>query len=112
MIVLVQKYLKNTPIDHYFAMSLDGISILNDFLGGIEVTLEDDFTVYDSEMVLGKTIRLSGKQAEIYLRNRYYIGDGSNKLRMKRQKQYLEMIIRDGIENREWKAWRLCATRV
>ncbi len=85
----VKNYLKNTPIDHYFSMNLDGISAMNDFLGGIEVTLEDDFSMFDSEMTPGKTIRLHGKQAEIFLRSRQYIGDGSNVLRMKRQKQYL-----------------------
>ena len=95
----VRNHLMNTPIDHYFAMDLDGISVMNDFLGGIEVTLEDDFSVFDSEMTPGKTIRLQGKQAEIFLRSRHYVGDGSNALRMKRQKLYLGL-AKDALASR------------
>ena len=86
------KYLKNVPVDHFFAMNLDGISILNDYLGGIEVTLMDDFTMYDSCMRSGATLTLKGKQAEYFLRNRYSIGDGSNTSRMHRQTQYIDAV--------------------
>lgn len=77
-------------IDHYLVMRLDGISELNDALGGIEVTLEEDFSVYDPEMTKGTTLKLTGMQAEYYLRNRYYIGDGSNAARLLRQRNYME----------------------
>ncbi len=37
-------------IDFYLAMSLDGISVLNDLAGGVTVTLEDDFSAADPAM--------------------------------------------------------------
>lgn len=76
-------------IDYYVAMSLDGISELNDLLGGVTVTLKDDFTAYDPTMTAGTTLTLKGMQAEYFVRNRYYIGDGSNVLRMERQREYM-----------------------
>lgn len=86
---LSNRFLK-IPIDHYLAMKLDGIRELNDALGGVEVTLEEDFSKYDSTMIKGTTLRLTGLQAEYYLRNRYYIGDGSNASRLLRQRNYME----------------------
>lgn len=86
----VSTLLKGTKIDHYYALKLDGIRLLNDWLGGIEVTLADDFSMYDPQMKAGETIRLSGDQAEIFLRYRYEIADSSNTSRMQRQKQYAE----------------------
>ena len=83
-------FLLDTPIDYYYAINLDGIQVLNDLLGGIEVTLEDDFTAYDPSMTKGKTLVLAGKQAEYYVRGRYDVGDQTSASRMTRQKDYLE----------------------
>lgn len=77
-------------IDYYLAMQLDGIGVLNDALGGVQVTLDEDFSIYDPMMTNGKTLTLMGKQAEYYLRYRYEIGDGSNASRMLRQRKYME----------------------
>lgn len=85
----VSRYLKGTPIDHYFVMQLDGLSAMNDVLGGVEVTLEDDFSAYDPDMTPGKTIILNAEQTEIYLRQRYSIGDQTNLSRQNRQKTYI-----------------------
>lgn len=86
----LSKRLNGIPIDYYLAMQLDGISALNDALGGVQVTLNEDFSMYDPEMTAGKTLTLTGKQAEYYLRYRYEIGDGSNASRMLRQRSYME----------------------
>lgn len=85
----VSRLLGDVNIDHYLALNLDAIPVLNDALGGVTVTLEDDFTVYDPAMTAGSTLTLRGRQAEYYLRMRYYIGDSSNNLRLSRQKNYL-----------------------
>ena len=74
----VSDLLGGIPIDYYVAMYLDGISTLNDALGGVTVTLEDDFSQLDPEMVKGKSICLQGKQAEIFVRNRRDVSDGTN----------------------------------
>ena len=86
----VSGLLMDCRVDHYCAMFLNGISVLNDMLGGVEVYLEDDFSIYDPDMISGTTVVLQGKQAEVFLRNRYGIGSQDNVSRMGRQKQYLE----------------------
>lgn len=81
------------PIDYYVAMDLDGISAFNDALSGVTVTLEDDFSHLDPEMVKGATIRLQGKQAEIFVRNRRDVSDGTNAMRMRRQRLYMDSAL-------------------
>ncbi len=93
LISAVSRFLKGTPVDHYFVMKLDALGALNDAIGGVEVTLEDDFTAYDPEMVVGKTLTLLGDQAEIFLRQRYYVGDQSNISRQKRQRAYIRSAV-------------------
>jgi len=85
----VSNLLLGTPIDYYVAMNLDGISVLNDWAGGIEVTLEDDFSSVDPSMTLGRTMTLVGDQAETYVRSRRNIGIGTNEARMQRQQVYI-----------------------
>lgn len=86
----VSNLLLGTPVDEFAAVGMDGIAVLNDLIGGVEVTLEDDFTAYDASMVKGTTLTLAGKQAEYYLRQRYYVGDQSNVSRLARQRLYLQ----------------------
>ena len=76
-------------IDHYVAISLDAISILNDAVGGVQLALLDDLTSIDPSMIEGTEIKLKGKQAEYYIRSRYGLDDSTNENRMERQKQYI-----------------------
>ena len=85
----VSRYLMDTPINHYFSMGMDGIAAFNDAMGGVEVTLEDDFTAYDPTMTAGKTMVLHGMQAEYYVRQRYAVGEETNASRQVRQQQYM-----------------------
>lgn len=89
----VSSLLLGIPIDYYICMYLDGIASLNDFVGGITVTLEDDFSHIDPVMTKGATVTLHGEQAEIYVRSRMSVGDGTNEARMKRQQSYLEQLM-------------------
>ena len=84
----VRGLLLGIDIPYYVAMSLDGISELNDAIGGVTVTLKDDFSALDPEMTPGKTITLKGAQAEYFVRNRKDIDVGTNESRMVRQKEY------------------------
>lgn len=88
----VEGLLLDTPVDCYFAMNLDGISALNDAIGGVEVTLEEDFSAYDAAMTAGTTLTLRGEQAEYFVRYRYSVGDQSNLERQRRQKTYLSAV--------------------
>lgn len=85
----VEKLLHGIIIHHYVVMDMQAIPLVNDAIGGVVVTLEDDFTVYDPVMVEGATLRLMGDQAEFFVRGRMTVADGTNASRMGRQQQYL-----------------------
>ena len=89
----VSALLNGMPIDYYMRMSMDGIPTLNDALGGVEVTLEDDFSSLDPAMTVGTTLTLHGMQAEYYTRSRMQIGDGTNAERLVRQRNYLRAAV-------------------
>lgn len=85
----VSRYLKDVPVDFYVAMNMDGIVPFNDLIGGVRVTLNQDFSDKDPEMTLGKTLVLHGKQAEYFVRGRMTVGDGTNIQRLERQRAYM-----------------------
>ena len=89
----VEKLLYGIKIDHYVTLDIDAVPVLNDVIGGVEVTLQDDFSMYDPEMIKGETIRLAGKQAEFFVRGRMTVADGTNLSRMTRQKEYITGFI-------------------
>lgn len=80
-------------IHGYGAFYMGGVASLNDALGGVTVTILDDYPftargdIYSS-MVAGTTMKLTGKQAYAYIRSRTETEDG-NTGRMQRQKQYM-----------------------
>lgn len=89
----VQRLLSGVQIDFYVALGLDSISALNDAVGGVTVTLQDDFTSQDPAMARGETLLLTGEQAELFVRGRMDIGDGSNTARMRRQEVYMSALL-------------------
>lgn len=90
----VSNLLLSTPIDFYLALSMDGVAALNDAVGGVNVTLEDDFSALDPAMTQGATLTLTGRQAEIYVRGRMGVGVGTNEARMARQQHYISQLTR------------------
>lgn len=88
-VAAVQSLLQGISIDYYLTLNMESIGVLNDILGGVTVTLEDDFTAYDSQMTAGKTIQLNAEQATIFTRFRIEVGDGSNESRMGRQRVFI-----------------------
>ena len=86
----VSGLLLGARIDYYVAMNLDGIAVLNDALGGVTVTLEEDLSSLDPAWVPGVTVTLQGRQAEAFVRSRMTVGDGTNQSRMRRQQQYID----------------------
>lgn len=88
----VSSLLMNIEIDHYVSVTMDAVSVYNDLLGGIELTVLDDFTGIDDTLVKGETVNLLGEHALNYVRTRYGLEDSSNERRMVRQRQYLEAL--------------------
>jgi len=89
----VSDMLDGIRIDGYLAMDMSAMTGLNEALGGVTVTLNEDFSHIDPEMTLGKTMKLEGAQAEIYLRSRMTVGDGTNAGRMERQRAYMSAAL-------------------
>ena len=89
----VSDLLYGTEIDHYLSMTMDAVSILNDMAGGVTLTLLDDFSDLDPEMVKGREVTLRGEQALLYVRTRFGREDSTNLHRMERQRQYLETLL-------------------
>lgn len=89
----VMNLMGGIAIDYYLTMDMEGIAALNDALGGVTVTLDEDFSHLDPAMTQGATITLKGKQAEYFVRGRYGIGDYTNSQRMKHQQAYLDAAL-------------------
>ena len=85
----VQNLFLDIDIDYYVSMNLDGISELNDLMGGVTVTINEDMSALDPAMTAGTTLTLHGDQAEYFVRSRMNVGDGTNTARMERQRQYM-----------------------
>lgn len=85
----VENLLEGEEIDLYLALDMNAIGAVNRALGGVTVTLEDDFSASDPAMVPGATLQLNDKQAEVFVRGRMDVGDGTNASRMARQRVYM-----------------------
>ena len=85
----VSRLLGGIPIDGYITLDMSGITALNDALGGVTVTLKEDFSALDPEMTKGATLTLRGMQAETFVRSRMDVGDGTNASRMQRQRTFI-----------------------
>lgn len=88
----VSDLLMGAKIDHYMSLKMDSVMIFNDLVGGVEVTVLDDFTGIDNSLVKGERVTLMGKQALNYVRSRYGLDDSTNNARMERQQQYLRSL--------------------
>ena len=88
----VSNLLYGIRVDYYVAMNMDAISILNDAVGGVTVTVEDDFSAIDSTIGTGE-VTLRGEQALNFVRTRKDVGNQLNISRMDRQKQYIESFV-------------------
>lgn len=85
------------PIHGYAAINMSAIETINDAVGGVEVTPEEDFSTKDFTFKKGETIRLDGEQAFAYVRGRKLDQIGSADRRLSRQKQYLTEFIKQVI---------------
>lgn len=67
----VSNLLFDLKIDGYLAANISSIALLNDEVGGVTVTIQDEgLDSRDPALTKGRTVRLNGKQAEIFVRYR------------------------------------------
>lgn len=88
----VSDFLYGVQIDYYMTMNMDAIALLNDAVGGVTVTVEEDFSEVDSTIGKGE-VKLNGKQAVSFLRSRQGLGDELNLSRMERQQRYIKSFV-------------------
>ena len=83
------------PIHGYVSLNMGGIGLLNDALGGVELTVMQDLNVQSRNVHLteGETKVLSGEEAYVYVRSRDTTQFDSASDRLARQEQYLNNMI-------------------
>lgn len=87
----VSELLGGLKIEWYLAADTSAVPVLNDEAGGVTVTIETDgMETRDPALVKGRTVRLQGKQAEIYVRFRDVNTDHSALYRMDQQQRYIQ----------------------
>lgn len=87
----VSDLFQGLKIDRYLAADLKAISVLNDEVGGVSVTVEtDEMKSKDPALIKGATVTLKGQQAEIFVSYRDTNVDHSALFRMDRQQHYIK----------------------
>ncbi|CDC93766.1 putative uncharacterized protein [Firmicutes bacterium CAG:227] len=89
----VSELLYDLPIAGYVSLDIAGIHAINDAVGGVTITVPEDYTYIDSAFQKGAEITLTGDLAELYVRYRDINQEGSNNERMRRQTQYIPALI-------------------
>lgn len=84
----LEAFLQGLKIDYYVSMNMDAISILNDAVGGVTVTVTEDFSNVDETIPMG-TVTLKGEQALHYVQTRKDVGNQLNISRLEREKDYM-----------------------
>ncbi len=79
-------------VDHYMSLNMDAVSILADAVGGVPVTVTDDFSAVDPNLPMGDTV-LTGKRALTFVQSRSGVGDQLNLSRMERQKAFMKGFV-------------------
>ena len=89
----VQNLLGGIEIDGYYMFRYTAVSLINDMLGGITVTIPDDMTNANAAWTPGTTVTLHGKEAETFVRTRRNVANGTNKERMVRQNEFMSNAV-------------------
>ena len=76
-------------IDGYYVIGLQDIERLNNAVGGVDITLDEDLTDADPAFTSGASLHLTDEQAQRYLQARMDVSDGTNAARMSRQRTYM-----------------------
>ena len=85
----VSGLLFNMPVDHYISLNMAAISILNEQVGGVTVTVPAGLESADPAFKEGAKVKLQGKQAELFVRSRMSLENDTNEFRMERQQMFL-----------------------
>lgn len=93
MVRAVSRLMYGIPINAYAAIDMPAIAVLNDAVGGVEVTVLEDLSTRDPELTEGAVVTLDGSQARTYVRARDHVSVDANNARMSRQRQYASAFL-------------------
>ena len=95
MVDAVSNLFYGMPINGYVALNMNAVAMINDAVGGVQVTVLDDviYPEYDMDLHQGDEVTLTGHQAYWYVRGRNENVFNSSSLRLERQKQFLTTFI-------------------
>lgn len=87
----VSRLMFGLPMENYFEINLNGVTALNDAVGGVKVTSALTFTSPEDGRTIneGEEVTLHGREAEYYVRRRDITELESNNDRMQRQQEYI-----------------------
>ncbi len=97
----VENLLYGVEIDHYIALTMDAVGILNDSVGGVTLQLLEDFTNLDRSYSENSVVTLYGEIALAYVKNCMGLGISANLNRMERQRQYIGEMFRTFVESNQ-----------
>ncbi len=89
----VSELLYGARVDYHFALTMDGIETIVDTMGGITLTMPEDYTYIDPAYTSGATVTMDGAQAEHFIRYRDLTEHGSNEERVDRQSWFMHAIF-------------------
>lgn len=90
----VSELLYGVPVDYTVSLTMDGIAPVVDALGGVKLTVPEDYTSVSPEFRKGAVLELNGRQAFQYVHYRNTAVTGSNDTRMERQMQFMQAFYR------------------
>lgn len=94
MMDAVSNLLFGAPVYRYVSLGMNGVEKAVNTVGGVELTMLEDFSFYSSSMKKDKTVKLNGKRALVYIRSRESMrGDKTDANRRARQIQFLQAFI-------------------
>lgn len=94
----VSRLLYGMPVNSYVAIDIEGIKVLNDALGGVNVTVTEDTNLYGMKIKKGQSATLKGEYALGYIRSRDQDSIEANSERMARQKNYMKSFFKTAIQ--------------
>lgn len=89
----VSNLLYGVPVNNVITLDVEGVAKVVDAIGGVSITMSEDYSMIDPSFVAGAKVLMDGTQAERYIRYRDTTVTGSNDARMKRQNQFLMALI-------------------
>lgn len=89
----VSGLLYGVDVDMYLSLTMEGMVAATDAIGGVELTIPEDYTDIDPNFVQGAEVTLDGEMAEKYVRSRNTDVLDSNNQRMERQSQFMGALI-------------------